>query len=274
MTPGETPHFHNEPGVPEIRVRVKEFMCVGAPPPEDHPHVFLDMGSSDDIICPYCATRFVYDPNLKTSCEPAECDWDAVAVRRAPAAVGSPAPLIQPMVTGAAAASPGDRLIIASFGTKTALLDALEVLRGRRIGVAETYTPAAMDEVAEDSPSPLSMAIAGFAAVAAGFAMQAYANVVGYPLDIGGRPEFSWPAFVPIAFEIGVLFAILTGFVGFFFLAGMGRLHEPIDESDAMRRAMRDEWALVIRAGAEQRPSEIRALLRGLDPKRIEEAPA
>ena len=37
-------HFHNDPGVPTIRVRVKEFMCTGAKPPFDHPHIFIDMG--------------------------------------------------------------------------------------------------------------------------------------------------------------------------------------------------------------------------------------
>ena len=39
------PHFHNEPGVPVIEIGAKEFMCVGATPPFDHPHIFLDMGA-------------------------------------------------------------------------------------------------------------------------------------------------------------------------------------------------------------------------------------
>ena len=38
------PHFHNDPGVPVIEIGAREFMCVGATPPFDHPHVFLDMG--------------------------------------------------------------------------------------------------------------------------------------------------------------------------------------------------------------------------------------
>ncbi|MFO1184169.1 MAG: zinc-finger domain-containing protein [Bauldia sp.] len=59
-----TPHFQNDAGAREIAVGVKEFMCVGASPPLDHPHVFLDMGSRNDVACPYCATRFVYRASL------------------------------------------------------------------------------------------------------------------------------------------------------------------------------------------------------------------
>jgi len=68
-------HFHNEPGVETIRVSLREFMCMGALPPFDHPHIYIDMGSDDEAICSYCSTRFVYDPTLKGVCEPAACEW-------------------------------------------------------------------------------------------------------------------------------------------------------------------------------------------------------
>ncbi len=67
------PHFHNTPGVAVIHVGAHEFMCIGAKPPFDHPHVFLDMGSDDEIICPYCSTLFKYEPSLHGGCQPAEC---------------------------------------------------------------------------------------------------------------------------------------------------------------------------------------------------------
>ena len=71
------PHFHNDPGVEVIRVGAKEFMCIGATPPFDHPHVFIDMGGDDDILCSYCSTRFVYDPALQEhEARPPECIWD------------------------------------------------------------------------------------------------------------------------------------------------------------------------------------------------------
>ena len=71
----ETPHFHNQPGVPTIRIGVKEFMCTGALPPLDHPHTFIDMGDSDDAICPYCSTHYVHAASLGSHADPAACEY-------------------------------------------------------------------------------------------------------------------------------------------------------------------------------------------------------
>jgi uncharacterized Zn-finger protein len=73
MSEHSTPHFHNQPGVGVIRVNAKEFMCIGALPPLDHPHVYIDMGSENEAVCPYCATRYVYDPTLTVEADPLEC---------------------------------------------------------------------------------------------------------------------------------------------------------------------------------------------------------
>jgi uncharacterized Zn-finger protein len=68
------PHFHNDSGVAVIEIGAQEFMCVGAKPPFDHPHVFLDMGDEKEIICPYCSTLFRHDPALNPhAARPAEC---------------------------------------------------------------------------------------------------------------------------------------------------------------------------------------------------------
>ncbi len=54
------PHFANDEGLAEIRIGVKSFRCIGASAPFDHPHVFLEMGAEDSIVCPYCATRYIF----------------------------------------------------------------------------------------------------------------------------------------------------------------------------------------------------------------------
>jgi hypothetical protein len=51
-------------------------MCIGARPPFDHPHIFIDMGSDEDAICGYCGTHFRYKPSLGAGqAEPSECLW-------------------------------------------------------------------------------------------------------------------------------------------------------------------------------------------------------
>jgi uncharacterized Zn-finger protein len=81
MAEAIVPHFHNELGVPAIEIGAREFMCIGAKPPLDHPHVFLDLGGGGEIICPYCSTLYRLDPTLDPKASrPAECAFtDALA---------------------------------------------------------------------------------------------------------------------------------------------------------------------------------------------------
>ena len=58
------PKFRNDQGVPEIRIGVREFNCIGVSPPHDHPHIYINMGEEDTALCLYCATRFRFDPRL------------------------------------------------------------------------------------------------------------------------------------------------------------------------------------------------------------------
>ena len=70
-----TPHFHNQQGLPSIKVGAREFMCIGALPPFDHPHVFIDMGTATDTVCEYCSTLYEYDPALGPHSDPAACEY-------------------------------------------------------------------------------------------------------------------------------------------------------------------------------------------------------
>jgi uncharacterized Zn-finger protein len=68
------PHLANDQGVEKIAVGVKEFQCMGARPPFDHPHVFLDMGQDTQVLCPYCSTLYVHDERLHADqTEPEGC---------------------------------------------------------------------------------------------------------------------------------------------------------------------------------------------------------
>ena len=70
------PKFHNEIGVPIVRIGCREFECIGAMPPQDHPHIYLNMGDASDIVCPYCSTLFHFDPSLGDhEADPADCAY-------------------------------------------------------------------------------------------------------------------------------------------------------------------------------------------------------
>lgn len=76
MASGATPHFQNQMGLASIEVGAKEFMCIGAPPPFDHPHIFIDMGSDTEAVCPYCSTLYKFSSRLGASeSNPAQAAW-------------------------------------------------------------------------------------------------------------------------------------------------------------------------------------------------------
>ena len=73
------PKFHNEGGVPIVRIGCREFKCIGDKPPQDHPHIYLNMGDASEIVCPYCSTLFCFDPSLGVDeADPADCAYSDI----------------------------------------------------------------------------------------------------------------------------------------------------------------------------------------------------
>jgi hypothetical protein len=163
--------------------------------------------------------------------------------------------------------------IVLSFSSEASLRHAVEHFKARQVGPLETYSPMPIAEAGEDRTVPLVMLAAGLVGAALGFGMQAYANTAAYPLDIGGRPELSWPSFVPIALEIGVLFCVVAGFFAYFVVAGMLELYEPVDQCSSMGDAMRDKWVLAVHTRNADALRLAREAGRELHPLVIEEIP-
>jgi hypothetical protein len=163
--------------------------------------------------------------------------------------------------------------IVVAFETEAALEDALRRLRAEHIEGIETYTPKALeaDETGSGSPIPLLIFLAGIIGAMAMFGLETYSDVLEWPVNVGGRPAFSWPAFVPIAFEVGVLCAVTTGIVAYLAINRLPRLWEPVDECAAMREAMRAEWLVAVRDADPRQVQRAHHLLRSLDPLSIEE---
>jgi hypothetical protein len=158
-------------------------------------------------------------------------------------------------------------MILAGFADRKAMLHAADTLRAAGLA-AETYSAMPPDD-ADVSPLPGLMLLAGLVGAFGSFAMQTYATTIGYPLNIGGRPNFFWPSYIPFAFETGVLFAMAGGFVGYFAINHLPRLYHPLDESAAFRAATRDGWFVAISGATGDAP----ALLDTLHPLHVEVLP-
>jgi hypothetical protein len=90
--------------------------------------------------------------------------------------------------------------------------------------------------------------------------MQFIANHL-YPLNVGGRPLQSWPAFIPITFELMVLCAALCGAVAMLIGNGLPRLHHPLFNVDRFERASIDAFFLCVEAGDEMFGADTRIQL-------------
>jgi len=98
------------------------------------------------------------------------------------------------------------------------------------------------------SPVPAICLGAGFLGVAAALAMQGWMSAVDYPVKIGGKPLFSWPAFIPITFELFVLFAALATMASIIGLGRLGRWRHPLHEAGLMEQVTANRFAVLIDA--------------------------
>jgi hypothetical protein len=163
--------------------------------------------------------------------------------------------------------------VLAGFTSEEALERAIARLETRNLERIEAYTPRPRHGESEPagSPLPLVMFIAGMLGFIGFLLLMTYADVRAYPLDIGGRPKLAWPAFIPIAFELGLLCAMSAGFFGYFWVCRMPRLYDAVDNSDRIKGASRDGWFVAVHSSDSTRLSEARSLLASLEPESLEE---
>jgi len=160
------------------------------------------------------------------------------------------------------------------------LVDAIDALHGLGYTRLEAFSPYAVDGLMEKlGPPPKRIPAATLAGgLAGGIGMlwlQYHAAVVDYPLNVGGRPAASWPAFLPSAIEVTILFAVLAAYGVYLVSSRLPALYRPEFNVEWFEEASRDGFLLLIRADdprwdAHQVAEDVAAL----EPMRHAEVPA
>ena len=137
------------------------------------------------------------------------------------------------------------RYVVAEFAAEAPLLAAARALRAEGQAEVDLHSPVPLhgsDEALglKRSIVPRLALGAGLVGATSGYLMQWFMVGIAWPFNVGGRPPHSAPAFIPVTFELGILFAALTIFFGLFKLWGMPRLHHPVFEVEAFRSASVD----------------------------------
>jgi hypothetical protein len=169
--------------------------------------------------------------------------------------------------------------LLAEFRSADALCAAAKHARAHGYTHAEAYSPFVIDGLEEVvsagrnwvAPATLFGALAGGGGA---YFLQWYAAVVDYPVNIGGRPLHSWPAFIPATFELAILGAALAAVVVMLAQNGLPQLYHPLFNVDEFESASRNRFFLCLPAHDPVfAPGPARALLDQVDPLLVCEVP-
>jgi hypothetical protein len=169
--------------------------------------------------------------------------------------------------------------VIAEFAEAQTLLTAAEAAREQGYTNLDAFSPFPIHGLAEAigfRKSHLSAIVltGGLVGGLGGFLMCWYANVISYPLNIGGKPLNSWPAFIPITFECAILLAAFAAVLGMLGLNGLPMPYHPVFNVRRFDQASRDKFFLTIQATDPKFDLEsARRYLESLGPREVTDVP-
>jgi len=168
--------------------------------------------------------------------------------------------------------------ILADFDSPESLLKAVKPARREGYTRVDAFTPFPVEGLTESlgirhTRISAWVLLCGIAGGCTGYFMQYFASVVHYPLSVGGKPFHSWPAFIPVTFELTVLFAALGAVFGMLAMNGFPMPYHPVFNVPEFERASCDRFFICIESKDPGFDSEkVKQFLRSLKPEGVYEA--
>jgi len=169
---------------------------------------------------------------------------------------------------------------MAEFDSASDLVAAARRTREEGYHKIDAYSPFPVEGLAEElgfrkNGVPLVVLIGGLLGCMSGYALQYWISAVSYPINVGGRPYNSWPAFIVVTFEMTILFAGLAAVLGMLALNGLPMPYHPVFNVPRFAFATRDRFFLIIfSSDAKYDAGATRAFLETLGPRSISEVPS
>lgn len=141
--------------------------------------------------------------------------------------------------------------VMAEFDTAQEILDAARKTMAQGFTKVEAYSPVPIEElntVIHQKRTKLSQIVlaGGLTGMATGFALQYWASVIEYPMNIGGRPQASWITFIVPSYELTILFSALSAAIGMIVLNGLPQPYHPVFNVERFSMASSDKYFLVV----------------------------
>ena len=170
--------------------------------------------------------------------------------------------------------------MMSEFDSASDLVAAARRTREEGYHKIDAYSPFPVEGLAEEigfrkNGVPLVVLIGGLLGCMSGYALQYWISAVSYPINVGGRPYNSWPAFIIVTFEMTILFAGLAAVLGMLALNGLPMPYHPVFNVPRFAFATRDRFFLIIfSSDAKYDAVATRAFLETLEPRSISEVPS
>jgi hypothetical protein len=170
--------------------------------------------------------------------------------------------------------------IMAEFDSASDLVGAARKTHEAGYRKIDAYSPFPVEELAEaigfhTNRVALVTLIGAITGGLTGYLMQYWMNAVNYPVMVGGKPPHSWPAFIPITFEMTILFGGISAVLGMLALNGLPMPYHPVFNVPRFAMATKDRFFLIVfSTDPKYKVGEVRQFLESLGPRSISEVPS